>query len=757
MGFLNIWLLAGIAGIGVPIIIHLLNRFRQREVDWGAMELLRRAMVVRSRQIQFEDLLLLAMRCLAIILIALAMARPTVSAGGAGWFGKGSNVGMLVAIDCSYSMDHRSVADSRLDKAIARVREVLQTADAGTPITLVQLGESPRVLLRNAPYEAGKTEEILKKIAPLPERLNLDFCLSNNSMRDLVSLAAELRAPQRECYIITDGQAATWGAISDNARKAFEKLGGDTHVSVLPVWSEGSENLAITNLEMASGACRVGGLARYVARVTNTGKAKRSDVMVKLYLDQEVVDRKALDPIDPGESRDVSLYARFETAGNIRVRAEIPADPLKLDNTRYAVARVREQVRVLLIDGSPDADDRPFRGETDFIARTLVPKNNAESSIKIEKVTAGQIPAERLGEYDVIFLANVADVTGDQAAALAGFVQQGGGLVISLGDKIDSTAAPEAKPFGGYIYNARLGNKVNLLPADLVGVEKFVAPPSDGSARKNEGWTLAPAAEHRLSRLLTAMPPELLDEARVSTMFRVTPREGAVELARASNGLPLLLERSLGRGKVLMLTTTVDRDWTNLPIHPLFPMLIHESINYLTSRWSDRAYLVDEPLVVPLPAGTIGASVAMVEPSGNRTSVTTVEKDGLRVAEYRQPTEPGFYAVQYGSEAPPVVVAVNPDSRESAAACLSAEGLKSALQGVPVKIVDESTDLAEAVRTSRVGWELWKYLMIAGLAMLMAEAALAWYFSKRLSTDQDVATSSSREELLTQQRDSEVA
>ena len=50
MGFLNPWLLLGLAGIAVPIVIHLLNRFRQRRIDWAAMELLRRAMVHGRQQ-----------------------------------------------------------------------------------------------------------------------------------------------------------------------------------------------------------------------------------------------------------------------------------------------------------------------------------------------------------------------------------------------------------------------------------------------------------------------------------------------------------------------------------------------------------------------------------------------------------------------------------------------------------------------------------------------------------------------------------
>ena len=77
MDFLNPALVWGTLGVAVPVVIHLLNRFRYKQVDWAAMELLRRAMVARSQRIRIEDLILLALRCLAVLLVALAFARLT--------------------------------------------------------------------------------------------------------------------------------------------------------------------------------------------------------------------------------------------------------------------------------------------------------------------------------------------------------------------------------------------------------------------------------------------------------------------------------------------------------------------------------------------------------------------------------------------------------------------------------------------------------------------------------------------------------
>ena len=85
IGFLNPLLLLGILGVSVPVLIHLLNRYRFRETDWAMMRFLIPATRIRSRQIKVQDVLLLVLRCLAVLLVMLALARPTIRPEGA-WY-----------------------------------------------------------------------------------------------------------------------------------------------------------------------------------------------------------------------------------------------------------------------------------------------------------------------------------------------------------------------------------------------------------------------------------------------------------------------------------------------------------------------------------------------------------------------------------------------------------------------------------------------------------------------------------------------
>ena len=710
MAFLNPWMLIGLSGIGVPIFIHLLNRYRHRELDWAAMELLRRALVVRSRQIRIEDIVILLLRCLAVLLIALAMARPTMRTG-AGWFGREAQVGVVVAIDASYSAAHRPGIHTRFDTAVQRVQEVLKSLDAGNPLTLVVMGKQPRILLRNVGFEAERLEKELAEVKPLPERLDLEYCLE-----EVEGLMRELKAPVRECYLVTDAQATTWEEVSDKARQSLTNMAELGKLFILSAASESAENVAVTHFALASGTLRKGSMARCVAEVRNCGRQSVERVTATLFLDDKPVDQRVLDRVPAGETRSVPLFARFDRTGTARLGVRLGPDPLLTDNERFLVATVREHVRILCVDGDPS--DKPYRGETGYLVTALVPRRGAgRSSLEVKTISWLELPAQRLADYHVVVLANVPDVSATQASALHTFVNEGGGLVIFLGDKV----IPR-------LFNARMRHRgTSLLPGTL---EPLMAP-----AGGAQGLPLEPmAAGHPLSAPLAALPQELVSMARVHRFFRVRLEPGGQAILNlAGAGTPLLSEKAIGRGKVLLFATTADRDWTNLVVHPIGPILLHQAVTYLTRQANERPFTVAEPVALPLPGRTARPSVIVRGPGGGESPIQVTERDGAQAIELARPELPGFYEVDYGDRAAPLVFAANVDPTESDVKCLTHEQFASALSGIQARVFGDEGNIAAAIRESRVGLELWRELLILGLLVLLVEAFLAHYFSRRIA------------------------
>jgi len=727
MGFLNPLMLWGTLGVLIPIAIHLLNRYRHREIDWAAMELLRRALVIRARQIRLEDILILILRCLAVLLIALAMARPTIRPSAAGWFGAHAQVGAVIALDGSYSMAHRPGVKTRFARAVERVREILDTLDAGSPLTLVLMGNRPRILLRNVGYNENRLDRLLKDLTPLPERLNLEPCLE-----ELESLVREVMAPVRECYLVTDAQAATWEELSEKASLSLREIGAAAHVFFLSTASESVENVALTRFALASGTLRKGTMARYVAEVRNFGRSPKKDVAVTLLLNENPVCQRVLARVAAGEAEAVPLFARFAQAGNTRLSARLDQDPLTTDNTRHAVACVREHVRVLCVDGEPS--DKPYQGETDYLVTALAPVSAAPSrtSLQVKTVPRLLLPAQRLSEYQVVILANVPDIHRDQVAALHNFVEQGGGLIVFLGDKI----IPR-------LFNARMRDGASsLLPGEIVAL--------GNPGNRPLTWSLEAAMTgHPISRVLATLPRDLLNQARFKQFFKIRLDQGARTILKlAGSGAPLLAEKSVGRGHVLLYTSTADREWTDFVVHPAYPILLHQAVTYLSRQAHERSVTVGEPLVVPLPAQTAQPSAIFRDPSGEQSPIQVTERDGERVAQYTKTDWPGFYEVRHAPGVPPIVAAVNVDPTESDVRSLERGQVAAAFRGLPVRPLPWGEELAVAVRQTRVGRELWRVLLLVGLGVLLLEAFLAHRFSKRIETGASAPSFGSREEIL---------
>ena len=732
MGFLNQVMLWGTLGIGVPILIHLLNRFRHKEIEWGAMELLRRATVVRSRRIQFEDLILLLLRCLAILLLALAMARPTISSGGVKLLGGESRVGMVIAVDASFSMSHRPGVTSRFETAMQRVRQIVRTLQPGDQVSLVRMGQRPRILMRNVSYDEKQVEDLLKKADVLSERLNLELCLE-----ELSTLIGEVKAPVRECYLITDAQQSTFREFSDRAQKSLQEIRAAGKLYWMSVATGAAENLALTDFTMTSGMLRKGGLVRYVAAVTNHGRREKRNVAVTLYVNEKTADRRVVDRVRPGQTEVVPLFARLKTAGNVKLSAGLDRDPLTADDVRYSVAHVYERVRVLCVDGDPSRD--PYKTETFYLQKALVPslRKLERPSIALKAISYVELGKQKLSEFDVVILANLPDIHAAQAKALYNFVYGGGGLMIFLGDRVNpkllnlkTRAVEDGRP--------------DLLPGEI---DKVIEAPKSVGA----GWPIeAMDASHPLGRFLKRLPERLVHEGRVTSLYGVKLAPGAHTILQTVAGTPLLIERRLGMGNVLLYTGSADRAWGSIVLNPAFPMLIQESMNHLTRRSHERPFAVAEPLVVAMPREAIGREMRLVNPDGQATPIQLAESEGRGLAECGLPEMAGFYELQYGGEDGPLrtlQMAVNVEPAESDVKEMNPEKLQANFESVGAQMLP-GEGLAEAIGQGRTGLELWRWLMLAAMLLLALEVFLAHVFSRRLDVRLSALPSSARDDVV---------
>lgn len=697
MTFLNPLLLIGALGISLPILAHLLNRFQVQHTDWAAMRFLNNSVRVRSRQIRLRDLLLLILRCLALLLLVFALARPAWTK--ASWLPGEERAGVVIAIDSSFSMGHESEGETRFDEAMKRVDVIREKISPGDPVTLVLLGGDQRVVLRNMAYERDRFDQALLDLKPGPGSLDLA-----NEPKRIARLVADMEAPQKEVYLITDAQAADWKQPSSQLRKALADLGAQAEVFVVPVAAEAS-NLAVTDLELVSGVLRKGTTARYRATVRNLGPTAVPNIAVQCRVDNVEIDRKVIPLIESGASETVSLFVPFHNAGATRITAEITGDALAADNVRRAVAVVRDRVSVLCVDGSAGDAGRLV------VSALLARADSAQSEDYVVRAVPWlSFPSEDLGQVDVIVFTDVPEITAEQATQLERFVRKGNGLVWFGGDQVKADAWNDlATSTSTPLLPAIIRGTVNT--SDALGAGK----PLDANM-----------SDHPVALPLMSLPEDLLNETRFLRLLETEPSPNSFPVLKlAGGGGPVLLEQSLGRGQVFMFTTTAETTWNNMALTPVFPLVLQQIVTYLSGREFERPRTVGDSLALTYVDQPDASDAVFDTPSGETITVPVREASGQFVALLETAPEAGYYTARVSVQAPGLPVAVNVDPRESEVASLPESELRANLEGLGLKVVTGDAELAAAIESTRTGRSAWRFFMIAALVFLLLECLLA--------------------------------
>ena len=506
MSFLNPIMLAGLAAVSVPIIIHLLNRRKFRKVTWAAMRFLQNAIEQNQRRMRIEDMILLALRCLLLALLALALARPAILSDASAVFGQSKVTGVII-LDNSMSMGMSDGTGTRFEKARRAAEQALDSMPAGSATAVLLASDVVQAVIPEPTFDLNLARKALRE-APLTDRATDIF----PALGKAIDTLKDRLALRKEIYLVTDGQAAGWRQLTE-IQRTLERTKSEIKTHVILVNEHEERNLGVSDLRLASGLSAVGQPLRFEAKVSNYGKEEVRSTRVGLSVNGETPsDEFTIDALPAGATKSVTLFAKLRDEGFHSVAARIAEDRLPADDRRSLAVRAIREVKVLLVDGEPGSEARD--SEVFFLKNALVPvpaDAAADYFIKTVSVTPSELSQARLDDYDAVVLANVPDFSDALVTALEGYVRRGGGLMVFPGARVNTA-----------FYNEQLFQKLKMLPAEFGAIR--------GEADKDDAFvTLQEKGyEHPIVEIWNDPGSGKLGSARFFRWFELKRGQGGV-------------------------------------------------------------------------------------------------------------------------------------------------------------------------------------------------------------------------------------
>jgi hypothetical protein len=718
--FLNPLLLWGLGLVSIPIIIHFLFRRRFRRVEWAPMKYLKLTIQRNRRRIQIEQLILLLLRMALIGILFLLVARPVVHLAGLGsWLGSSSRISKMVVLDDSLSMGVSTSGQSAFQRARELVSAIAREVGPHDRFTLVLASRPKEPLLHEVEsLDQQQVSSLLETLKPADS-----FVAWTPTMSAVDELVSSSTYPERDVTLITDLRRAGW---EQSLQDLAERWAGErVRLRIFNVGAASTRQLTIESLKAEDSVAVVGTPARWDAVVHNGSDQSLEQVEATVLIDGKP-NAISLPPLPAGQSVHVPLTATFQEAGLHHFSLRLPDDDLPADNQHWNVVDVRDNRHVVLVDGQPSSE--PLAGAVDFLIFALT---SGGGDFQVDTLTDIEPGSLANLQPDLLMLADVASITPQQAQRLRTLVEAGMGLVLFVGDQVD----PDN-------YNQVLRREgVDLLPTALERVD-------------DEGATGLLLEDNAPSSLdaLRQLSPAVLSRIRTKKFFHVALPADAKDvrvLARWNNSAssPAAVEKVVGRGRVVLWTTTANKAWTDWPVGPAAPSFVlamRESAKVLSRREAGaRDIPAGESLRHPLAAEAKIRTPMIETPGSDKPKPLAIETadDKAKTDQAAKPTElsltfadtyrAGLYRMNWQADpggAQTDLFAVNPDVRESNLANIDSADLKSLWGSLEPEVIS-AAGATQSVDTR--GDEVWRQLAMCMLALVAVEACFATWAGRQ--------------------------
>ena len=708
MTFVNFSLLAGTALVALPIVLHLIMRRRPRLMEFPALRFVKNQHDANRRRMRLRHLLLLLLRCCAIALLAAALARPSMKLGGV-LGSQEAPVAAAMVFDAAPRMEYRHNNETRLQAAQKLGKWLIAQLPPHSDIAVLDTRLAAATAFQ---VDRSAAAERIKRLLPVAKSQPLTVALEG-----ALRLLDQSNLARKEVYVFTDLARAAWPVGSADALRDLLAAVPGAGIYLIDVGVEDPTNYALGELRLSGGVLSKGSPLSVATELHRTGPEGTRTVEMYLQDDKGTEQKRSEDSytLGPGESRQVDFRIGSlgigVHQGFVRI---VGADGLEADDVRYFTVDVRQAWRVLV------AAPKPAQRHALFLTEALAPagfRRRGQARFDCSIIKLDELPDRSLAGYSAVCLLNPTPLRAAVWRKLGDFASDGGGVAIFLGRnaaKIKSFNSPQAQ---------------ELLPGKLLR-----------QARRPSGdLYLAPRDyQHTVLSAFRSVGSEV--PWLGFPVFRYWELEKPTgTIVSFSDGRPAMLERSLGAGRVLTMTTPISDDvnrkpWNLLPAGESWPfvILVNQMMSYLVGSSDEQLnYFAGQTAVLKLDADSQRRNYLLSTPDGLKFPLSADLKRHVLVI--TSTDRAGNYRVQAGGRASGVDrgFSVNLAPEQTEMQRTDKTELAKVLGQSSYRIARTRSQLERDVSTGRVGRELFGMLILMVAMILALEHVVANQFYKK--------------------------
>ena len=653
--------------IGIPILIHILNRFSAKEVNFSTIRFIKSLKNNALKKLKLKKLMLLLSRIGIISALVVMFARPVTKGFMPGWISAELDSSLLLVIDNSSSMSGEKNGVSLLDLTKKAAASLPQFFNKNTNVNIIKT--CPPQIVFSGKINDPLYYEAITSINPTVEYDNLWRVV------DSTAKIIDAKEPVKECIVFSDFQTTTYPKLTLSDKWRFY-LVDPGHIS---------NNLSINNLEVISRIKVPDQLLKLKTSVKNTGNQKIANTPINLFFGDNRVGQ-VISEFEKGSNKEFIFQAYPEKKGVLVGSIHLPKDNYINDNKWYVTTPILDKINCLII-GNSDDEISMFK----LIIDAIDPNNQL---INLESRKQPIINRLFVEDVDILIIHNPEAFTEAAFDELDIFLQRGGGLIwFSGGMEIDlayskyfsSFSFPKAKTIiesGTGVFNLDFQARDNLILSDL-NIRKL---------------------ENELPEFYRYIKHNYTSKHNIHM--------------KLSNGDPILLEFSRGNGSVFYFTSLMNLAWNNMPIRGvLVPLMYRLLVLGGTDEVNTSSVVIGKTKWIKLDQNEVRDQWEVISPSGVKNLVVPdFSKESIQI---NSTYELGVYDI-FRNKDHYTSFSTHLHPNETIKEDKQKNQIERLLSPKKYRWIDIDNDFSDKFNEVRQGKSLWKvFLLIACLLLLL--------------------------------------